>query len=65
MLARQILYHLSHIPSPFGLVILGMGPHIYAGGGLDSDPAIYASCIAGMTGMHHCALVEMESQPPK
>jgi hypothetical protein len=50
------LYHLSHnLQSFLLLVIFQTGSHFYAWVGLDHNPPIYVSCVAGMTGMHHHA----------
>jgi hypothetical protein len=39
----------------FALGIFRIGSQLYYCDGLDDDSPIYASCIAGMTGMHHHA----------
>jgi hypothetical protein len=37
VLAKQVLYHLSHFASPFALLILEMGSHeLFAQAGLES-----------------------------
>jgi hypothetical protein len=55
-------------PALYALTIFRAGCHVYAWAGLDIDPPIYASLVAGMTGAHHHAqsffffkLVEMVS----
>jgi hypothetical protein len=40
-------------PVLFALGICWIGSHIYALASLDCNPPIYASCVFGMTGMHH------------
>jgi hypothetical protein len=55
MLARQALFHLSHISSPFVLGIFQIGSQIYAQAGLYRHLPIYSSSVTGMTGMHHNA----------
>jgi hypothetical protein len=49
MLARQVLYHLSHRPRPFCFSYFSNRAHIYDLAGLDPNPLIYTSHIAGMT----------------
>jgi hypothetical protein len=44
-LARKAFYHLGHTLNPFCYFFLTFIPWA----GLDLDPPIYASCIAGMT----------------
>jgi hypothetical protein len=53
---RQALHHLSHIPSPFALVIFSIGSYFYAQAGLDYGP-IYTFHIAGMGKHHHAQLL--------
>jgi hypothetical protein len=43
------------VPSPFALVIFGIGAHAFAQASLQHGPPIYASCVAGMTGLLHGA----------
>jgi hypothetical protein len=53
MLARQVLYHLSHTPSPFCFIRLGS--LVGAQAGPDHHPPIYTFHVAGVTGAHHHA----------
>jgi hypothetical protein len=50
ILVRQVLYNLSHVSSPFVLVIFQTAFCFYAQASLDYDPPIYVSHSAGMTG---------------
>jgi hypothetical protein len=49
MLARQVLYSLSHSSSPLALVILEIGL-VFAQANLDPNPILHFP-VAGMTGM--------------
>jgi hypothetical protein len=52
-LTRQILYHLSHAPSPFCFSYFSdRGLLLLPGAVLDCDPSTYTSWVAGMTGVH-------------
>jgi hypothetical protein len=53
-LAKQVLYHMSHIPSPFVFSLSDRisGLHQLA---TDQDPPTYASQVAEITDMYHCA----------
>jgi hypothetical protein len=53
LLARQALYNLSHPSGIFALVVFWIESCIYAWTYLDCVPPIYASHIAGMSGMYH------------
>jgi hypothetical protein len=51
-------------PAHFAFVSFQMRSYIYTQAGLDSNPLIYVSHIAGMTGVHHHSqllLVEIET----
>jgi hypothetical protein len=50
VLARQALYHLTTPPALFALVIFQIGSQIYETG-LDWNPFIYVSYVAGVAGM--------------
>jgi hypothetical protein len=52
-LARQMLYTWTTPPTLFASGIFQIGSNIYAQAGLDCDPPIFASHIAGITGTHH------------
>jgi hypothetical protein len=55
-----VLYHLSS----FALGIFLIGCHVNAWESLNHDTPIFASCMAGMTGIHHHAqnlLIEIRS----
>jgi hypothetical protein len=59
--AKQVLYHLSHSPSPFCFSYFSSMPRLC----LDCSPPISASYLAEMTTLCHSVkllLVEMESQ---
>jgi hypothetical protein len=53
MLARKAPFHLAMPPAFYPLVIFETESLVFAWVDLDLNPPIYASCIAGMTGMHH------------
>jgi hypothetical protein len=63
-LRERCLYHLNHTLALYALVILGIGPHVYAQAGLDLDPPIYASHIAGITERQHHAQLLLEMRSP-
>jgi hypothetical protein len=46
-----VLYHLSHTPKPFLILLFLDRVSVYAQAVLPHDPPIYASYIAGMAGM--------------
>jgi hypothetical protein len=51
-----MLYPLSHTSIGFGFSYFPDRVLLFCPADLESDP-VYASCIAGMTGMCHCALL--------
>jgi hypothetical protein len=68
MLARQVLYYLSHAPSLCAWDIFEIGSHFMPRPAWTKIlPPIYISLIAGMKGMYNHAqpsLVEMGSHKP-
>jgi hypothetical protein len=40
-------------PALFALVVFQIGSRIFAQAGLDHDPSVYVSHVAGITGSHH------------
>jgi hypothetical protein len=46
-----VLYHVGHVPSPFGVSYLLNRVLLLCPVSLDHDPPIYVSYVAGMTGI--------------
>jgi hypothetical protein len=51
--ARQILYHLCHAPSPFAFVVFQIGPCVCDWAGLDGDLPVHGPLIAEMIGSYY------------
>jgi hypothetical protein len=55
VLAKKALYTWAMTPVLFALGIFQIESRVYVWAGLDWDPPIYATCVAGVTGMNHFA----------
>jgi hypothetical protein len=56
VLARQALYHLSHVPSPFQFSYFSdRVSHFSPWLASDCNPPMYTSNVAGITGVNHHA----------
>jgi hypothetical protein len=61
LLSSVVLSHLTHTPSILLLVIFLIAFLLFAWTGLDHDPPIYASSVAGMAGTcHHNQLIDWD-----
>jgi hypothetical protein len=49
-LAKRVLYHLRHTPSPFHLRYFVIGSHVYDQASLHHDLPMYPSHVRGKTG---------------